>query len=106
MCNRKRGGELFFVKFSEHGFRGNKTLDYFLDSRTAFRIDYIRISFSVLYVAFAYVEPSFMKCLAANRSLIREERFYLKSTSSVTDYLDHFHEFPSHSISILRANVI
>lgn len=92
MCNRKRG---FFVKFSGHGFRGNKTLDegntfYFLDSGIAFRIDYIRISLSVLHVGFAYVEPFFMKCLAANRSSIREERFCLKSTSFVADYLDAF----------------
>lgn len=86
---------LFLVKFSEHGFRGNRTLDeedafYFLDSRTAFRIDYIRISLSLLQVGFAYVEPFLMKCLAANKSSIREECFYLKSTSFVTEYLDPF----------------
>lgn len=95
MCNSKTGGELFFVKFSEHGFRGNRTLDerdafYFLDSRTAFRIDYIRISLSLLHVGFAYVEPFLMECLTANRSSIKEECFYPKSTSFVTDYLDPF----------------
>lgn len=63
---------------------------YFFDSRTAFRIDYIRISLSLLHVGFAYMEPFLMKCLARNRSSIREECFYLKSTSFVMDYLDPF----------------